>query len=146
MKKIIRGRLYDTDTAKEIANWENDAVTPSDFHYYTETLYRKKTGEFFVYGEGGPASKYAERVFGGYQEGCDIRPLTYEDAREWAEKKMYPDEYLKWFQVSDDIDTKETVTIRLSHAAIDKLRMAASQKDTTSSDIIETLIADMDLK
>ena len=48
MKKIINGKLYDTDTAKEVF-----AIScgngPSDFHYYAEQLYRKRTGEYFLY-------------------------------------------------------------------------------------------------
>ena len=61
MKKIINGKLYDTDTAKEMGTG-CASCSPRDFHYYSETLYRKRTGEYFLYGEGGPASRYAERV------------------------------------------------------------------------------------
>lgn len=144
MKKIIRGRLYDTDTAKEVGSWEAK-VSRNDFHWYEETLYRKKTGEFFLAGNGGPASKYAERSYGSYIGGSDIEPLTYQEAREWAEKHMDADDYVKWFELSDDTDTKSTITLRLSQASIDKLRMAASSKDSTASEIVEDLIANMNI-
>ena len=48
MKKIINGKIYDTDTAKEI-----DSIShgdgPRDFRYYHEVLYRKRTGEYFLF-------------------------------------------------------------------------------------------------
>lgn len=43
MKKIIRGRLYDTETAKEVGSWEAE-VSRSDFNWYEETLYRRRPG------------------------------------------------------------------------------------------------------
>lgn len=143
MKKIIRGRLYDTDTAKEVGSWENEAVARNDFNWFEETLYRKKTGEFFLAGSGGPASKYAERSYGTWIGGSSIEPISYEDAREWAEKHMEADDYVKWFEVSDDTDTKSTITLRLSQASIDKLRIVASSKDVIASDIVDDLIKNM---
>ena len=58
MKKIINGKKYDTETATKIGEYSNGYST-SDFHYIDETLYRKKTGEFFLYGEGGPMTRYS---------------------------------------------------------------------------------------
>lgn len=45
MKKIINGRRYDTDRAKEVGY--DYYSNPGDFSYWRETLYRKNTGEFF---------------------------------------------------------------------------------------------------
>ena len=58
MKQIINGKKYDTDTAKEIAHYCAPGSV-QDFSYFEETLYRKKTGEYFLYGKGGPASRYS---------------------------------------------------------------------------------------
>lgn len=58
MKKIINGKVYDTETAKILGTWSSP-VFVTDFSYYTETLHQKRTGEFFLFGEGGPMSKYA---------------------------------------------------------------------------------------
>lgn len=52
MKKIINGKKYDTDTAKEVG-YSNNGLLSTDIDYIEETLYQKKTGEFFLYGEGG---------------------------------------------------------------------------------------------
>ena len=58
MKKVINGKMYNTDTAKRMADWSYGY--PGNFEYYEEELYKKKTGEFFLYGEGGPRSKYSD--------------------------------------------------------------------------------------
>lgn len=92
MKKIINGRKYNTDTAKELGCCSHSY--PSDFRYYSETLYQKKTGEMFLYGEGNGMSPYAEYVEGGgYTHGEDIVPLDEAKAREWAEKHLEVEEY-----------------------------------------------------
>ena len=96
MKKIINGKKYDTNTAKMVG--ETSYSNWGDFEYWYEALYRKKTGEFFLYGEGGAMSRYAQRIgqntWGG---GEQIIPLTLAEAQEWAEKYLDADEYEKIF-------------------------------------------------
>lgn len=97
MKKIIGGRKYNTETATEIAVYEND-FGRSDFKYMIETLYKKKTGEFFLYGEGGPMSKYAAEAYGGGRtSGEAIVPLTEAETKKWAEEHMDVDAYEELF-------------------------------------------------
>lgn len=87
MKKIIGGRKYDTDTARVVGG--TSCGHPGDLGFWSEELYQKKTGEFFLHGEGGPMSKYARRT--GQNEwsgGEEIIPLTEKEAREWVEKYM----------------------------------------------------------
>lgn len=91
MKKIINGRKYDTTTATEIGSWDNGLYL--DFCYCAETLYRKKTGEFFIHGEGGPSSKYCSYDGNMCKSGENIVPLTESDAREWVERHLTADEY-----------------------------------------------------
>ena len=51
MKKIINGKMYNTETAKYCGGYEFSNC--GDFNYVCEELYQKKTGELFLYGEGG---------------------------------------------------------------------------------------------
>ena len=92
MKVIINRRKYDTSTAEELAV---DSYSNSrDFAYWEETLYRKANGEYFLYGEGGAASKYRECC--GQNEWCGgarIVPLTIAEAMDWAEKHMDADRF-----------------------------------------------------
>lgn len=96
MKKIINGRLYSTETARELgANWSGNR---SDFRWYCETLYQKKTGEFFLFGEGGAMSGYACKVSdNSWGAGETIIPLTPDEARNWAEKNLTVEEYVAIF-------------------------------------------------
>ena len=96
MKKIISGRRYDTSTAKLLGVASYGYCT--DFEYWREELYVKKTGEFFLYGQGGPMSKYSRPV--GQNEwsgGHEIIPLSLCEAQKWAEKHLSADEYEEIF-------------------------------------------------
>lgn len=98
MKKIIGGKMYNTETALKIAEWAND-LGKGDFEWCREVLYKKiKTGEFFLYGEGGGLSPYAGYYpGGGYTDGKEINPITEDEARKWAENKLDADEYEEIF-------------------------------------------------
>ncbi len=139
MKKIINGRLYDTETAKELGS--DSYSNRRDFHYWEETLYQKRTGEFFVYGEGGAASKYAESVgLNEWSSGERIMPLSYAEAREWAEEHLDGDEYIEIFGEPEEDDTKQKITLSLSVAAIAKAKQEAAKAEITLSAYIENLI------
>jgi hypothetical protein len=65
-----------------------------NFSQFSETLYRKKTGEFFLYGEGGPMTKYAvAEGSNSWRGGSRIMPLSFHEAREWAEEHLSGEEY-----------------------------------------------------
>lgn len=91
MRKIINGKAYDTETAKFLASRDN-GVSPTDFSYTEETLYIKKTGEYFLYGESNANGKYSRLEYGMYCGGENIIPLTKEEAMEWVERRAN-DEY-----------------------------------------------------
>nr|WP_300880183.1 hypothetical protein [uncultured Acetatifactor sp.] len=96
MKKIINNKLYDTDTATYIDNYEYG--NSGDFSHVRETLYQKKTGEFFLHGEGGPKSKYAEcRGDRSWSGGEDIIPECDFDVKEWVAVHCDADTYIKLF-------------------------------------------------
>lgn len=92
MRKIINGKKYDTETAEQLASYWNELST-RDFRHMTERLFRKKNGEYFLYGKGGPASAYAKVLLDGCTEGERIVPLSEQEAKAWAEKKVHCDEY-----------------------------------------------------
>ena len=51
MKKVINGKIYNTETATLIHQWDNGRR--GDFSSCEEDLYRTKKGAFFIHGEGG---------------------------------------------------------------------------------------------
>ena len=137
MKKIIEGRVYNTDTAQLVGEWANTYNT-RDFNFCIEKLYRKKTGEFFIHGRGGAMSKYAVSVGSNTMCGSEqIRPISFEYAKRWAEEKLTADEYEKLFgEVAED-DSRKIVGISLTVAAHERLKQAAGKKGITVSALIE---------
>lgn len=106
MKKIIGGKVYDTEKARQVGeSWSPDGFGPGDFQWCEETLYRKRTGEYFLHGEGGAKTKYAE-PYGqsGWTGGERIMPLGQDEARGWAEDHLSADEYEEEFGVPDEGD------------------------------------------
>lgn len=102
MKKIINGKIYNTETAEYIACFDN-GLPHNDFNYYYEELYRKKTGEFFLSGEGGASSPYCEYLGDGWRGyGYDIVPLELYEAKEWAERHVSADRYIEIFGEAEE--------------------------------------------
>lgn len=98
MRRVIDGKMYDTDTADKIAEWDNGHNSKRDFHYCSEDLYKTKKGSWFLHGEGGAASKYAESC--GQNETCEgkgIELLTAEEALEWLSGHGFADEAQEHF-------------------------------------------------
>lgn len=139
MKKIINGKRYDTASAKDCGSYYYS--NRRDFHYVEETLYQKRTGEFFLYGLGGPASKYAEYDGNTWSMGEKIMPMTIEEAKAWAEENLTADEYESVFgEVTEVSDTKKTVTFSLPEDVIEKIRMKSAESGVTMSDYIVSIV------
>ena len=120
MKKIINGKRYDTSTATLIDYYMIndigfDKVDKSDveaFRKYIfekrlleqrlENLYRKKTGEFFLYTLNVPMSRLAERKLYGIADYENIVPLTVDEAKEWLEECSDAETYESVFEIEDE--------------------------------------------
>lgn len=140
MKKIINGKVYDTDTARRLGEW-SDGQGWRDFSHVEENLYRKKTGEFFLHGEGGPATRYA-RATGqnSWTGGERIMPMSYREAREWAEEHLDGDEYEAIFgQVSED-ESRVQVCYSLSAATVETIKRRAAELGISASAYIDKLV------
>lgn len=144
MKKIIRNRRYDTGTAKLIGEWENTGDV-RDHHRYCETLYKKRTGEYFIYGAGNAASKYAQSVGNNCWSGGDtIIPLSYESARQWAEDHMDADDYESEFgEVSEGGGGDVMISIRVTPAARAALDRASAQTGRSKGEILSELLTSL---
>lgn len=140
MKKYINGKKYDTETAQKVGHWDNNR-SYRDFSWMEENLYRKKTGEFFLYGEGGPMTGYAESAGdNSWGSGSSIRPLTFDEAREWAEEKLTGDEYEAIFGEIEDDGTGVLISAVIKASSRDKLRRAVEKTGKTVGQIIDELI------
>ena len=88
MKQIIKGKVYDT-MKSYIVGWRMGDFHDTDPKYFEEWLYKKRTGEYFMVGEGGAMSAYAKTCEdGSLGYGKKIIPMSYQEANEWATAHM----------------------------------------------------------
>lgn len=98
MVKIINGKKYSTETAECVGHYDNGWDVDDD-GYHSEELYRKKTGEFFLFcsGTGEPATGYARPDDMFFFGNSIIIPLSFEDAQGWAELTLSGEQYVEIF-------------------------------------------------
>lgn len=140
MKKVIKYKVYDTSTAKLIGEYEPNPYR-NDLHYFCETLYQKKTGEFFIHGEGNAASKYGKSC--GQNEWCGgekIIPLTFKQAQEWTEDHLDGDKYSEIFGEPDEDSEDVVLGISVSANAAAKLKQTAAKNGITQKEQLERWI------
>lgn len=128
MNKIIKGRRYDTETAQEVCGYFNDELA-TDLFYWEETLYVKRTGEFFLHRWGG---------LGTTEPGRKIIPLTEEQAKEFCEKYADGDTYEQYFGVVED--NTERLSATLTAANMKKLKSLAVEQKRTVSELLNRMI------
>lgn len=101
MKRIINGKKYDTETAVKIGEWRFGKC--NDHDYVHEELYKKKTGEFFLYAEGGALSKYGKQSDNQHMtDASHIFPYTEKEARKWCEENVSGERYEEIFGEVDE--------------------------------------------
>lgn len=140
MKKIINGKVYDTDTARDMGG--DSFGNYRDFSHWSGTLYQKRTGEFFLHGEGGPMSRYAETV--GQNEwsgGEKIIPLSPAKAREWAEEHLSADEYEQAFGLPDEDAEDAVLYVKIPAALMAKLKTHAAERGESVTKIVNDMLA-----
>ncbi len=140
MKKIIEGRVYNTETAKLLGKYSYSNRT--DINYFSEKLYRTKSGAYFLYGEGGPASRYSKQVEqNSWTGGEEIRAMSPQGARAWAEEHLDADEYAEIFGEPEEAGD-ERVALNLTVSAVAKAKLEGMREDTgkSMSQIVEDMI------
>lgn len=138
MRKIINGKRYDTETAREVGAHANGMLA-SDLSYVCETLYVKRNGEYFLHGEGGAMSKYAQSYGNGSWGGGErIMPLSYEAAQEWSELNLDAVEYESEFAVVEDEDTCQ-MTCYVKGTTLALIRRAAQREGATIGGVVDRL-------
>ena len=93
MKQIIQYRVYNTAVDRCLGGW-NNGFHPESTSYYEENLYVTPTGAYYLYQVGGPDSP-CRMAWGGRPDyfgeaslGCQIRPLTNEQAWGWGKAHL----------------------------------------------------------
>lgn len=139
MKKVIKGKQYDTETATALGCFHKGAK--GDLNYIREELFRKKTGEYFLYGKGGASTKYSVLVKNNTWSGSEkIIPLEFPDAQAWAEQNLKDDEYKNIFGEVTEDDESKVLTARVSASTLAKLQRHQSISGETIGTIVENAI------
>ena len=137
MYKVINGKKYNTDTAKLLGTWRAE-FSSTDYKYFEEYLYRTKSGNFFIYGEGGPDSPYRQQIeYNTWTGGESIIPITFEQARKWAEDHLDGEDYEAIF---GDTESDSDATLTISAGALKRLRQIQSQSGKTLKAIIDEMV------
>ena len=139
MKKVINGKLYDTDKAKRLGyDGGGDGFTR-----WSEELYQKRTGEFFLYGEGGAKTQYAEYVEGpggGWTSGAMIMTLSYGAARKWAEKHLSADEYEEIFDLPSEDAEPVALNIQIDAVLMARIKEKAAEDGASLTATVAALL------
>ena len=139
MKYTVNRRLYDTDKAEKLVE-----VTKSFGVYgenpdndWTESLYKKPSGEFFVQGNGGKNSPFADYASGTNKPGSRVtvwRIDNYNNAKLWIHDNA-PDKFDDVFNRKEDSDLSIT-TVTLSEKAKRNLKRYSEETGLTVSEIL----------
>lgn len=141
MNKVIRGKRYNTETAKLVGTWEANEPENSDF-WEKEELYQKRSGEFFLIGQGGAQTQYARFSMGGESKpGVELRPIEPEEASDWAEEHLTADEYEALFGPVAEDGSRGRITLTLLNSTIDTVRREAQRRKMNFNEYLEKLIA-----
>lgn len=95
--KNVPGKEYYSEGGSRFCGGWTNGLPQSDFHYCKEELFQKPSGEFFLRGEGGAASKYATYHRGETCFGRGVKKLSFEEAKEWAEGRIDKEDFFKTF-------------------------------------------------
>lgn len=135
MKKIISGKVYDTEKAQLIAEVHHDNINDADGKSLKQWFYRKKTGEFFVHVEG--TALELQNIFQyGYKPNAGIYTLTYEQAQQWAEKELTAEQWEEIFGDPEDDDTNVAVNLSMTSKEANILKQNAAKSGMTVSSYI----------
>lgn len=126
MRKVINGKVYDTETAHEVGYWYNGW---GGNDYRSTTLYRKRTGEYFV---------HCQRGEFDYSEVID--PMSFADAYDWASGHLEQDAFSDEFGLPDE-DGEHDLHVILTDAAWQAIARTAVEDGVTVRNVIERLAA-----
>ena len=145
MKRVIRGRTYNTETSKLITEYSHGY--PGDPGHYRENLYRTPRNAYFLACHGGVRSHYAyEFRDGQFRTSDDVIPLNDEQVLRWLEDHERSDEIEALFGKQPEAgDGAVMICLRLPEALNGRVVQAArrSGRDvhTWLNDAIERALA-----
>jgi hypothetical protein len=121
MRKIINNRVYDTGSAKKVGDYETEVDGGS---YVFGGLYCKRTGEYFAETDGTVLGMVAT-----------ITPLSYDEAREWAETHLTAERYEAEFGTPDEGETA-VLSLTVPAATYRAVKSEAARRGCPMRDLV----------
>ena len=121
MKKIIKNKVYDTATAQYIGAYLGDWEDSS--RWRREELYKKRTGEYFLYSE-------------GHEEPEKIAPLSFDEAKEWGRKHLEGIEYEIEFEVAKEDNVVTRLHVEIPASLNDRIELERSRMGVSKAEVV----------
>lgn len=96
MKKIVNGKMYNTETAELVEEY-NNGLSSSDVKHIREELYKTRKSVYFLYAEGGALTCYSESNGKTSWGAATIIPLDDSETFDWLVRRGYSDEAYEYF-------------------------------------------------
>ena len=95
MRKVINGKTYRSHTAQLIVTLPRH-FPKTDNRWHETRLYRNQRGAYFLAGEGGSLSRWAQSTPNGAIHGEGIEPLSKDEALAYAKYAgLSPDRFTR---------------------------------------------------
>ncbi|MEJ8785021.1 hypothetical protein [Peptoniphilus sp. HCN-40583] len=134
MKRIIKDKVYDTSTAGYIGEYSR--METDSKYWFKEELYRKRTGEYFIYGVGLSASTYDEVIDASSQGSEKITPISFENAKLWGKMHLDAEVYEREFGVNSDDEKVVGLHVQIPIGLNDKLEARRSSENKTKGEVV----------
>lgn len=131
MKKIIKGKQLNTETAKMVGT-----VMIDEEKDIIETLYRTKSGVYFIH------NVYRKSTVGKLEVGEDLSIISPYEAKEWSKKWLTDSEYKEWFENTNSDETV-TITVNITYNAFQILKSEKELTGETYGEIISYALEEL---
>ncbi|MCM1508254.1 MAG: hypothetical protein NC177_14170 [Ruminococcus flavefaciens] len=126
MEKTLKGKMFSTETAKFLGRADMFGISD-------DSLYMKKTGDFFLH------KKF--HASGIYSEHEEIAPMSYKEAQKWTYQFLGVEAYYEVFvKPLENTSNKSSTLLSLSDSSIAWLRKKAGETGIPMSEIVDSLI------
>ena len=139
MIKQIRGRKYDTERATVVGTVRTMASNMREVQHIEKTLYRKRTGEYFL---------YSVRVDAGTDASSptwDIEPMTPLEAERWAKKNFKKEDFIVAFPPEGESSgARVTTSISLKRENYEKIKELAMRSNMPLRKFLDRVIQNLE--
>lgn len=125
---------YNTETARKVGTWSNGCGTDciTSYDYVSKTLYRKRTGEYFLVCDGGARTPYFSP---------HVEPIGYRAARVWAHEHLEHDAFASEFDAPPA--GRVVTSLSLDPSTLARLRQLALADGLPMGRYLDKLIASL---